>query len=97
MNIKLDIVPSHLKNKKYDAIFSDGKHTKVVSFGLKSASDYILHHDKERRDRYLNRHYERENWNDPYSKGSLSAHLLWGITPNLDTNIKHFKKKFNFI
>jgi len=94
--MKLKVVKSHLATKKYDAIFTyeDGK-TKTVPFGAAGYSDYTIHHDKDRRNRYILRHSRSENFNDFMSRGSLSMHLLWGSSTSLRENIKTFKKRFN--
>jgi hypothetical protein len=95
--MKLKIVKSHLPDKKLDAIFTydDGK-TKVVPFGASNFSDYTIHHDKDRRQRYITRHSKNEQFNNPMTAGSLSRWILWGDSINLETNIRSFKKKFNF-
>ena len=61
---------------KFMAVFSNGK---VVRFGRKGYSDYTIHKDKERMERYLIRHKKRENWgrNGKYSAGFWSRWLLW--------------------
>ena len=94
--MKLKIVKSHLANKKYDAIFTydDGK-TKTIPFGAANFSDFTIHHDKDRRDRYIARHRKHEEFNDPMTAGSLSRWILWGDSTSLETNIRNFKKKFN--
>ena len=94
--MKLKIVKSHLANKKLDAIFTydDGK-TKTIPFGAANFSDYTIHHDKNRRTRYITRHSKNEEFNDPMTAGSLSRWILWGDSINLETNIRSFKKKFN--
>ena len=86
------------KNKKYKAIFShyvDGKlkTIKVVQFGAEGMSDFTIHKDKERKQRYLDRHKKNENWNDPMTAGALSRWILWN-KPTLDASIKDFKKRF---
>jgi hypothetical protein len=94
--MKLKVVKSHLATKKYDAIFTyeDGK-TKTVPFGAAGYSDYTIHHDKDRRNRYILRHSRSENFNDYMSAGSLAKHILWGPSTSLRENIKTFKKRFN--
>jgi len=94
--MKLKIVKSHLPAKKYDAIFTydDGK-TKTVPFGAAGYSDYTIHHDKERRKRYILRHSRSEHFSDYMTRGSLSLHLLWGSSISLRENIKSFKIRFN--
>lgn len=82
------------KNKKLKAIFYDGdKKIKTVQFGSKGMSDFTIHKDKERKQRYLDRHRKRENWNDPMTAGALSRWILWN-KPTLEGSIKDFKKRF---
>lgn len=94
--MKLKIVKSHLAAKKYDAIFTydDGK-TKTVPFGAANFSDYTIHHDKERRHRYITRHRKSEQFDNPMSAGSLSRWILWGNSTSIRENIRDFKKRFN--
>ena len=93
----LHIIPSFNKKKKYDAYFIDDNNElyKKISFGSKNASDYTIHGDKDRRYRYWVRHQANENWNTPYSAGSLSRYILWGDSKNINKNISSFKKKFD--
>ena len=60
------ITKSRKKDKKFDAVI-DGK--KTISFGAKGYSDFTQHKDSERKQRYLNRHKQNENWNNPTVKG----------------------------
>jgi hypothetical protein len=94
--MKLKIVKSHLRAKRYDAIFTyeDGK-TKTVPFGSSNHSNYTIHHNKIRRSNYILRHSRSENFDDYMSAGSLSKHILWGSSTSLRENIKTFKKRFN--
>ena len=95
--MKLKIVESRKKGKKYDAIFTkDDGRQKVVPFGAKGYSDYTMHHDEERKDRYLERHKEKEHWDQPMTAGALSRFILWE-KPNLTEAVKAFKKRFNII
>ena len=50
-----------------------------VSYGQRGASDYTIHHDIDRRQRYRNRHAS-DRINDPYSPGFWSWWHLWGNT-----------------
>ncbi len=95
--IKVVIKRSSNTNKKYMAIFfKDGKKIKTTHFGAAGMSDYTKHKDKERKQRYLNRHRKRENWDDYKSAGSLSRYILWG-EPTLRASINSYKKRFNLI
>ena len=93
--IKMVIEKGTAKNKKWKAIFYDdqGKKIRTVQFGSKGMSDFTINKDKERKQRYLDRHRKRENWNDPMTAGALSRWLLWN-KPTLEGSIKDFKKRF---
>ena len=93
--MRVVIKPSKVKNKKYTAIFYDGdKKKKSTSFGSAGADDYTKTKDKAQRERYLKRHRQRENWNEPMTAGALSRWILWGDSSSLKTNISNYKKKF---
>jgi hypothetical protein len=83
---------SDRKGKRFKATFANGK---VVHFGAKGGSTYIDHKDKTKRENYIKRHAVRENFDDPYSAGSLSRWLLWGDFTSLEKNHKAFMKKYN--
>ena len=91
------ISKSKNKNKKYDARI-DGK--KTVSFGAAGMSDFTKHKDTERKQRYIDRHKSRENWNDHNTAGFYSTNLLWNkktLTASIrDTNsrFKNIKIKY---
>jgi len=92
--VKMVIEKATAKNKKWKAIFYDGdKKLKTVQFGSVGMSDFTIHKDKERKQRYLDRHKKRENWNDPMTAGALSRWILWN-KPTLEGSIKDFKKRF---
>lgn len=78
-------------NKKYMIIFENNK---KLYFGASGYSDYTIHKDIERRNRYILRHIKNENWNDIYSAGFWSKHLLWGVSPNINKCIKYIEKKY---
>ena len=82
--------------KKYKAIFyeNDTK-VKTTRFGATGYSDYTIHKDEKRKQRYLDRHRRNEKWNDYMSAGSLSRFILWGSSTSITENIKSYKKKFN--
>ena len=85
------IKPSTRKGKRFQATYANGK---TVHFGQAGGSTYIDHGDKDKRKAYLARHEPRENWNDPFSSGSLSRYLLWGDSTDLETNHQAFMRKF---
>jgi len=77
------------------AIFQDcsTKKQKITHFGQAGASDFTLHKNIDRKQRYINRHKKNENWNDPTSAGSLSRWVLWNKT-TLNSSIADYKKRF---
>jgi hypothetical protein len=67
------ISPSHRPEKKYDAVLLG----RTVSFGARGMSDYTLHKDPHRKERYIKRHSKHERWSDPLTAGFWSRWLLW--------------------
>jgi ABC-type sulfate transport system substrate-binding protein len=94
---KVVIKKSKRKEKKLMAIFTNCKSgvTKTTHFGATGYSDYTIHGDPERKMRYLNRHRKNENWEDPFSAGSLAMYILWN-KPTLKSSIYDYKKHFGF-
>ena len=93
---KVIIKNSTLENKKKMAIFyEDGKKVKTTHFGAKGMSDYTKHKNDERKQRYLDRHRKRENWDNPMTAGALSRWILWN-KKTLRESINDYKQKFNF-
>lgn len=90
MPLNVEIKRSRLPTKKFDAIL-DGK--KVVSFGQKGASDYTMHKDEQRKDRYIQRHRANEDWTDPTSAGFYSRWVTWE-KPTLRSAAANINKKF---
>ena len=90
--MEVEISKSKNSSKKYDARI-DG--TKTVSFGQKGASDFTKHKNKERKDRYIDRHKAREGWTKSSAKaaGFYSKHVLWN-QPTLKASIDDINKKF---
>jgi len=78
-------------DKKYYIITNDNK---KVYFGQASASDFTIHKDEERKQRYINRHKKNENLNDKDSAGAWSRWLLWN-KPTINESYEYIKKKFN--
>jgi len=68
---------------------------KTIRFGAAGMSDYTMHRDEARRQRYLDRHRAREDWNDPLTAGFWSKHLLWGDTPSFAQNLALTKKRYD--
>jgi hypothetical protein len=90
----LSVTTSNAKNKRLRAKFKVGSKTQSVSFGLKNGKTYVDGRTWAEREAYLARHRPREDFNDPLTAGSLSAHILWGKHDTITKNVKAFKSKF---
>ncbi len=68
---------------------------KTIHFGAAGMSDFTIHKDPERKQRYISRHKANENWNKSGIKtaGFWSRFLLWG-EPTLNASIKKIQTKF---
>lgn len=93
----IQITKSTRPDKKLMAIFQDcnSEKIKTVHFGSFGMSDFTIHKDESRKQRYINRHSKNENWNDPTTAGALSRWILWN-KPTLQASIVDYKKKFGF-
>lgn len=87
------IKPSSRKDKKYDAVI-DG--SKTVSFGQRGASDFTLHKNEDRKNRYINRHKKNEQWDNPKTAGFYSRWITWE-KPTLKEAVSNVNKKFKNI
>lgn len=102
MEIYIKMIKSPLKNKKYRMLFyilDDDKKLKKIKhtdFGDSRYSDFTIHKDTKRRDRYLVRHIKNENWAKFLTAGSLSRWILWN-KPNLQKSLEDYANKFNLI
>lgn len=94
--ISVKLYKSPKNTKKYRAVFfKDGKEWTHTDFGASGYSDFTIHKDKKRMKRYLARHRDNEDWNDPYSAGALSRWVLWSV-PDLEEAWEDYKKRFGF-
>jgi HAD superfamily hydrolase (TIGR01662 family) len=97
----VDVSRSTNKEKKLMAVFEDkeGKKVKTTHFGQRGASDYTKHGERERMERYLERHgggtttSTKENWKDPTTAGSLSRWVLWN-KPSFKGSFADYKRRF---
>ena len=89
--INVIIKKSTNTNKKFDAYFSNNK---KISFGASGYSDFTIHKDPERKNRYIERHKKNENWNNPKTAGYLSRFILWN-KPTIKESINDINKNNN--
>lgn len=81
--------PSSKPDKKFDVRVLG----KTVSFGARGSSDFTLHGDPLRKERYLKRHLKNEDWEDVLSAGFWSRWLLWN-KPTLRESAKDLERRF---
>lgn len=85
-----------VSGKKWTAVFmienKDKVKFKCVSFGQKGASDYTIHKDRERRNRYIDRHMKDTKTNDPTRAGFLSLYVLWN-KPSFEASVRDYKTR----
>jgi len=101
----IKITKSPRVDKKYAAIIeTDEGATVSVSFGAKKLvdgvyvpySDYTQHKDEERKNRYLERHRDREDWTKTgiLTPGFWARWILWN-KPTLRESVRDVVKRFN--
>ena len=90
--MEIIIKKSSKSDKKLDAVIDDKK---TVSFGAKNYSDYTLHKDPERKQRYIDRHKKNEDWTKTGIKtpGFYAKHVLWN-KPSLKASVDDLNKKY---
>lgn len=88
----IKLIKSPNKKKKYRVIFENKS---KVDFGASGYSDYTIHKDPERMQRYLSRHRAREDWTKKGIKtaGFWSRWLLWS-EPSMSKAKQLIAKKF---
>lgn len=80
---------SSRKDKKYMIKSVGGK---IIHFGQFGASDYTIHHDEDRKKRYILRH-SSENFNNLTTASAWSRWILWN-KPSLNDAIKSMERRF---
>ena len=69
----------------------DGK--KSIHFGAKGMSDFTIHKDPERKQRYIDRHSNNEDWNNPMSAAFYATNILWN-RPTITESIRDTNRRF---
>lgn len=84
----IDISPSPRHNKKYRALFDNGR---MIDFGYETSETYLNHKDKAKREAYMARHLANPTekkliYHLAPSPALLSYALLWsGFNPEITT------------
>ena len=91
--IKYHPYKSDKQGKKYYIITQNNK---KVYFGASGYSDFTHHKDEQRKQRYINRHKNNENWSKSGidTAGFWSRWLLWNL-PTIKTSYEDIRRKFN--
>ena len=94
MNRLIGISLSHRPDKKLMAIFSLNGKQKIIHFGSKVSQTFAEGADDLKRQNYVKRHEVREDFDNPFTAGSLAYHILW-TERSVQKAIENYKNKFN--
>ena len=81
-------------SKKYEITIEKNGKMYTRKFGAAGMSDYTIHKDKERRERYISRHKKDLRTNDPMKPGYLSMYILWN-KPSVKASLADYKRRLN--
>lgn len=90
----IHIKPSTNPKKKYMAVFENNGRTKTIHFGAAGMSDFTMHKDEDRKQRYISRHQAREDWTRPDTAGSLARWILWN-KPTYAASVADYRHRFS--
>jgi hypothetical protein len=84
--------PANDGKHKYYIITKSGR---KISFGAVGYSDFTKHKDEDRKQRYINRHKNKENWTKSGidSAGFWSRWLLWN-KPSIKDSYNDIKNRY---
>lgn len=93
---KLKLVSLEKSDKypyKFTACFDkpNGR-TSCTHFGHRDYEDYTIHGDRERRDRYIDRHAKDLRTRNPTRAGFLSMFILWN-KPTVTGSLRDFRRR----
>jgi hypothetical protein len=91
--MQIVITPSDKPTKKFEARI-DGR--KSIHFGAKNMSDFTIHKDPERKQRYLNRHSKNEDWNNYNTAAFYATNILWN-KPTIAESISDTNRRFPYL
>lgn len=78
--------------KKYEITFEKNGKIYTRKFGAQGMSDFTIHKDRERRERYISRHKKDLKTGDPMKPGYLSMYILWN-KPTLKASLADYKRR----
>lgn len=90
-----ELYDSTRADKKFMVITPNGK---KIHFGADGYEDFTIHHDEDRKKRYISRHQNNEDWsiNGINTAGFWSRWLLWN-KPTIKASINDISDKFNIV
>ena len=94
MNRLIGISLSSRPDKKLMAVFSLEGKQKIIHFGSKDSQTFAEGADDLKRLNYVKRHKVREDFNNPFTAGSLAYHILW-TERSMKKAIENYKNKFD--
>ena len=90
----VSVTKSDRPGKKWKAVFEKNGRQSSTHFGAAGMEDYTQHHDKERRERYRQRHKKDLETGDPTRAGFLSYYILWGDSTSFAQNLAQYRSRF---
>lgn len=91
----IKVVRANDNKHKYMAVIDDNSKQRLVRFGSYGMSDYTIHKDDERKQRYIARHQAREDWSKSgrLTPGFWAKHYLWTYTSK-DKALEEIRRKY---
>ena len=80
--------------KKYQIKFKKNGKEYIRKFGAQGMSDFTIHKDRNRRERYISRHKKDLRTKNPMAPGYLSMYILWN-KPSIEASLKDYKRRLN--
>lgn len=80
--------------KKYAIIFEKNGKEYTRKFGAAGMSDFTIHKDIKRRERYISRHQKDLRTGDPMKPGYLSMYILWN-KPSIKDSLTDYKRRLS--
>ena len=86
------------KSSKQDNKFQATINNTSVHFGAAGNEDYTTHKDTERKNRYIDRHENNEDWNKTgiATAGFYAKNILWN-RPTIQQSINNLNNKYKTI
>ncbi len=96
----LSLKPADDGKHKFVATFQDNKHlTYQIKFGAINYHDFTTYYIENpnyaliRKELYIRRHKQKENWKDPKTAGFWSKNILWN-QPTVQASLEDVKSKY---